>query len=98
MSESTLSAAAEDPVFAMHRGGKISVRPSVDVTDRQSLAMDYTPGVARVCTAIAEAPELAADYIWVSNTVAVVTEGTPVVGLGDFGPAAARPVMEGKAI
>jgi malic enzyme len=53
-----LPAAAEDPVFAMHRGGKISVRPAVDVTDRQGLAMAYTPGVARVCTAIAEAPEL----------------------------------------
>ena len=98
MSESTLSAAAEDPVFAMHRGGKISVRPSVDVTDRQSLAMAYTPGVARVCTAIAEAPELAADYTWVSNTVAVVTDGTAVLGLGDIGPAAAMPVMEGKSL
>ena len=63
MFESTLPAAAEDPVFAMHRGGKISVRPSVDVTDRQGLAMAYTPGVARVCTAIAESPDLAADYV-----------------------------------
>src|SRR6266581_3827685 len=97
MFESTLSAAAEDPVFTMHRGGKISVRPS-DVTDRQSLAMAYTPGVARVCTAIAEAPDLAADYTWVSNTVAVVTDGTAVLGLGDIGPAAAMPVMEGKAL
>jgi malate dehydrogenase (oxaloacetate-decarboxylating) len=94
----TLSPAAEDPVFAMHRGGKIGVRPSVDVTDRQGLAMAYTPGVARVCTAIAEAPELAADYTWVSNTVAVVTDGTAVLGLGDIGPAAAMPVMEGKSL
>ena len=98
MFESTLSAAVEDPVFTMHRGGKISVRPSVDVTDRQSLAMAYTPGVARVCTAIAEAPGLAADYTWVSNTVAVVTDGTAVLGLGDIGPAAAMPVMEGKSL
>src|SRR6266704_2921462 len=98
MSELTQSAAAEDPVFAMHRGGKISVRPSVDVTDWQSLAMAYTPGVARVCTAIAEAPELAAEYTWVSNTVAVVTDGTAVLGLGDIGPAAAMPVMEGKSL
>jgi len=97
MSGSTLSAPA-DPVFAMHRGGKISVRPSVDVTDRQGLAMAYTPGVARVCTAIAETPDLAADYTWVSNAVAVVTDGTAVLGLGDIGPAAAMPVMEGKSL
>jgi len=88
MSESTLFS-AEDPVFTMHRGGKISVRPSVDVADRHGLAMAYTPGVARVCTAIADQPELAADYTWVSNTVAVVTDGTAVLGLGDIGPAAA---------
>jgi malate dehydrogenase (oxaloacetate-decarboxylating) len=93
MSEPTL-----DPVFRMHEGGKISVRPSVDVTDSAGLAMAYTPGVARVCTAIAEQPELAADYTWVSNTVAVVTDGTAVLGLGDIGPAAAMPVMEGKSL
>ena len=89
---------SHDPVFTMHRGGKISVRPAVDVTDRHGLAMAYTPGVARVCTAIAEAPGLAADYTWVSNTVAVVTDGTAVLGLGDIGPAAAMPVMEGKSL
>jgi malate dehydrogenase (oxaloacetate-decarboxylating) len=89
---------AHDPVFDMHRGGKISVHPSVDVTDSAGLAMAYTPGVARVCTAIAERPELAADYTWVSNTVAVVTDGTAVLGLGDIGPAAAMPVMEGKSL
>ena len=90
--------ATTDPVFTMHRGGKISVRPVVDVTDHQGLAMAYTPGVARVCTAIADQPELAADYTWVSNTVAVVTDGTAVLGLGDIGPAAAMPVMEGKSL
>ena len=98
MFESSLSTGTEDPVFAMHRGGKISVRPTVDVTDRYGLAMAYTPGVARVCTAIAEAPELAAEYTWVSNTVAVVSDGTAVLGLGDIGPAAAMPVMEGKSL
>src|ERR1017187_3127709 len=81
--------APDDPVFAMHRGGKISVRPTVDVADRAALAMAYTPGVARVCTAIAERPGLAADYTWVANTVAIVTDGTAVLGLGDIGPAAA---------
>src|ERR1700761_4401159 len=89
---------ADDPVFAMHRGGKIAVQPSVDVTDSAGLAMAYTPGVARVCTAIADAPELAAEYTWVANTVAVVTDGTAVLGLGDIGPAAAMPVMEGKSL
>jgi malate dehydrogenase (oxaloacetate-decarboxylating) len=87
-----------DPVFSMHRGGKISVKPSVDVTDAAGLAMAYTPGVARVCTAIAENPELSADFTWVGNTVAVVTDGTAVLGLGDIGPAAAMPVMEGKSL
>jgi malate dehydrogenase (oxaloacetate-decarboxylating) len=88
----------DDPVFAMHRGGKIDVIPSVDVPDRAALAMAYTPGVARVCSAIADEPELAGDYTWVGNTVAVVSDGTAVLGLGDIGPAAAMPVMEGKAL
>src|ERR1700761_7820440 len=98
MSELPFPESADDPVFAMHRGGKIGVLPSVDVTDSAGLAMAYTPGVARVCTAIADAPELATDYTWVPNTVAVVTDGTAVLGLGDIGPAAAMPVMEGKSL
>ena len=93
-----LSSLDDDPVFAMHRGGKIDVNPSVDVPDRAALAMAYTPGVARVCSAIADEPELAGDYTWVGNTVAVVSDGTAVLGLGDIGPAAAMPVMEGKAL
>ena len=60
--------------------------------------MAYTPGVARVCEAIAADPELAHEYTWVPNTVAVVTDGTAVLGLGDIGPEAAMPVMEGKAM
>jgi malate dehydrogenase (oxaloacetate-decarboxylating) len=88
----------DDAVFQMHRHGKISVTPSVDVSDAASLAMAYTPGVARVCTAIADNPELAAEYTWAANTVAVVTDGTAVLGLGDIGPKAAMPVMEGKSL
>ncbi|MBG0815222.1 NADP-dependent malic enzyme [Planomonospora sp. ID82291] len=87
-----------DPAFALHRGGKLEVRSTVPVRNADDLALAYTPGVAKVCTAIAEEPELAADYTWVSNVVAVVSDGTAVLGLGDIGPAAAMPVMEGKAL
>ena len=88
----------DDPIFAMHRDGKIGIQPTVEVADRAALAMAYTPGVARVCSAIAERPELACEYTWAGNTVAVVSDGTAVLGLGDIGPAAAMPVMEGKAL
>ncbi len=82
----------------MHLGGKVSVQSAVMVEDNEALAMAYTPGVARVCSAIADSPDLAATYTWVANTVAVVSDGTAVLGLGDIGPAAAMPVMEGKAL
>lgn len=88
----------DDPVFAMHSGGKLEVRSSVEVPDRAALSMAYTPGVARVCTAIADEPALVHDYTWKSKVVAVVTDGTAVLGLGDIGPQAALPVMEGKAL
>ncbi|MFC4061405.1 NADP-dependent malic enzyme [Planomonospora corallina] len=87
-----------DPAFALHRGGKMEIRSTVPVRNADDLSLAYTPGVAKVCTAIAEEPELAADYTWVSNVVAVVSDGTAVLGLGDIGPAAAMPVMEGKAL
>src|SRR3954453_14038871 len=87
-----------DPVFVLHRGGKMEIAQTVALEGREDLSMAYTPGVARVCEAIAARPELAHDYTWVSNTVAVVTDGTAVLGLGDIGPAAAMPVMEGKAV
>ncbi|KAA1373702.1 NAD(P)-dependent malic enzyme [Aeromicrobium fastidiosum] len=88
----------DDAVFALHQGGKMSIAASVPIRDAHDLSLAYTPGVARVCEAIAADPDVAHDYTWVSNTVAVVTDGTAVLGLGDIGPAASMPVMEGKAI
>jgi malate dehydrogenase (oxaloacetate-decarboxylating) len=89
---------AQDPVFELHRGGKMEIASTVALDGRDDLSMAYTPGVARVCEAIAAEPELVDDYTWISNTVAVVTDGSAVLGLGDIGPSAAMPVMEGKAV
>jgi malate dehydrogenase (oxaloacetate-decarboxylating) len=89
---------ANDPVFALHAGGKMEIASRVALNGPEELSMAYTPGVARVCEAIAAEPDLADDYTWVSNTVAIVTDGTAVLGLGDIGPRAAMPVMEGKAV
>ncbi|MBD8870126.1 NAD(P)-dependent malic enzyme [Nocardioides donggukensis] len=89
---------AGDPVFDLHLGGKMGIRSAVELTGSEELSLAYTPGVARVCTAIADDPTMSEHYTWVPNTVAVVTDGTAVLGLGDIGPAAAMPVMEGKAV
>ncbi|HLU28423.1 MAG TPA: NADP-dependent malic enzyme [Glycomyces sp.] len=87
----------QDPVFLAHRGGKLRTTATVPLDSREDLSTAYTPGVARVCEAIADDNSLARDYTWRSNLVAVVTDGTAVLGLGDIGPTASLPVMEGKA-
>jgi malate dehydrogenase (oxaloacetate-decarboxylating) len=87
-----------DRTFLMHLGGKIEVRSKVPIRTRDDLSMAYTPGVARVCQAIKEDPQRAFSLTIKQNTVAVVTDGTAVLGLGDIGPEAAMPVMEGKAM
>jgi malate dehydrogenase (oxaloacetate-decarboxylating) len=87
-----------DRTFRIHQGGKIEVRNKVPVSTREDLSMAYTPGVARVCMAIHEDRERAYDLTIKKNTVAIVTDGTAVLGLGDIGPEAAIPVMEGKAM
>jgi malate dehydrogenase (oxaloacetate-decarboxylating) len=89
---------ATDPAFALHVGGKLETRSTVPLRDRDDLSLAYTPGVARVCSAIAGDPRLVHELTWKSKVVAVVTDGSAVLGLGDIGPAAALPVMEGKAV
>jgi malate dehydrogenase (oxaloacetate-decarboxylating) len=87
-----------DRTFLLHRGGKIEVTPKVPIKSRDDLSMAYTPGVARICMAIHDDPAAAWNLTVKGNTVAVVTDGTAVLGLGDIGPEAAMPVMEGKAM
>ena len=87
-----------DRTFRMHEGGKIEVLPLCPVGDQEDLSMAYTPGVARVCTAIARDETQADEYTIRKNTVAIVSDGSAVLGLGDIGPKGAMPVMEGKAL
>ena len=87
-----------DRTFLMHLGGKIEVKGKMPVKTRDDLSMAYTPGVARICMAIHHDPEKAYTLTIKQNTVAVVTDGTAVLGLGDIGPNGAQPVMEGKAL
>jgi malate dehydrogenase (oxaloacetate-decarboxylating) len=87
---------ATDRTFLLHVGGKIEQHNKHPLKSRDDLSMTYTPGVARVCLAIADDPQKAFQYTIKRNTVAVVSDGTAVLGLGDIGPSAAMPVMEGK--
>jgi len=88
----------DDPIFRLHRGGKIEMRSTIDVPDAAALSMAYTPGVGKVSSAVAADESLADIYTWRANTVAVITDGSAVLGLGDLGPTGALPVMEGKAL
>ncbi|TFV66409.1 UNVERIFIED_ORG: NADP-dependent malic enzyme [Bacillus sp. AZ43] len=88
---------AGDPAFAVHEGGKLAVVSTRPIESTADLALTYTPGVARVSSAIAAEPDLARRFTWSPRVVAVVSDGTAVLGLGDIGPTASLPVMEGKA-
>jgi malate dehydrogenase (oxaloacetate-decarboxylating) len=98
MTMTTRDPKTDNPIFAAHRGGKMQIASTVPLASREDLAIAYTPGVADVCRAIADDPSLVDDFTWVSHAVAVVTDGSAVLGLGNIGPRAAMPVMEGKAV
>ncbi|MCR3752895.1 NAD(P)-dependent malic enzyme [Lentzea californiensis] len=87
----------DEEIFNAHLGGKLEVGATASLADPKALSIAYTPGVARVSKAIAEDPSLAAKYTWAHRLVAVVSDGTAVLGLGDIGPSASLPVMEGKS-
>src|SRR5687767_4667033 len=87
-----------DRAFIAHDGGKLEVRSVREIRTNQDVRDVYTPGVARVCTAIAEHPQIAPRFTTIGRSVAICTNGTRVLGLGDIGPLASLPVMEGKAI
>ena len=87
----------DDEIFEAHIGGKLSVELTAPISDKRELSIAYTPGVAKVSDAIHKNPEMAKSHTWANRLVAVVSDGTAVLGLGDIGPAASLPVMEGKS-
>ncbi|ROP40237.1 NAD(P)-dependent malic enzyme [Saccharothrix texasensis] len=93
----TTTELSDEEIFRAHEGGKLAVGATASLADPRALSIAYTPGVARVSRAIADDPALAAKYTWAHRLVAVVSDGTAVLGLGDIGPSASLPVMEGKA-
>lgn len=93
----TATAPDRDEIFDAHLGGKLSVETVRPLASQRDLSIAYTPGVAQVSRAIADDPALAATHTWAGRLVAVISDGTAVLGLGDIGPAASLPVMEGKA-
>ncbi|GLW95302.1 NAD(P)-dependent malic enzyme [Actinokineospora globicatena] len=97
LNERAGSPVTDEEIFAAHEGGKLGIAVTKPLTDPRSLSIAYTPGVAKVSRAIAEDGALAARYTWASRLVAVVSDGTAVLGLGNIGAAASLPVMEGKA-
>ena len=97
MTDQVSTPVTDEEIFRTHEGGKLSIGVNTPIADPRSLAVVYTPGVAKVSRAIAEDAALAARYTWAHRLVAVVSDGTAVLGLGDIGASASLPVMEGKA-
>lgn len=95
--ESPAAPVTTDEIFKAHEGGKLITASTLSLDSTRDLSIAYTPGVAQVCEAIHDDPELTRTYTWTGNNVAVISDGTAVLGLGDIGPRAALPVMEGKA-
>lgn len=88
---------SDEEIFEAHIGGKLSVELTAPINDKRDLSIAYTPGVAKVSDAIHKNPEMAKTHTWANRLVVVVSDGTAVLGLGDIGPAASLPVMEGKS-
>ena len=87
----------DDEIFDAHRGGKLEVHSRLPLESKRDLSISYTPGVARVCSAIQDDPNLVRELTWAGRNVAIISDGSAVLGLGNIGPAGALPVMEGKA-